>query len=203
MLTILFVIVVSTPIYGMWRTEQSALLEGDLTVQNPVRLKFPRFQIGDSCAVIGWNDGVPLILFKDADIRFSLSPQGTTEITTTVEDREGHRIVEVNENHWAIYEGAGDKNYTSEALEVLDKGGHVVLQIRLLPDRAALWGEWHNEFDQAAQITECTNRDKPGSMRACIALFGPAFPEKTSKVHIEKLFQYPSKDHWGEFRKKH
>lgn len=197
MAMLVFVVSFYRTAHSQWRAERAADMQGYLIVRNPMRLKYPHFQIAGSCAVlIGYG---PLILFKDAELRFSLSPQGSTEITTTVEDREGHRIVEINENHWVVYEGAGDKNYTRDSLEVLDKGGHVVLQVRLFPDRASLWGEWHNEFGQAAQLTECPNPNEHGEIEACVALFGPALPEKTSKVHIEPIFKYPSKDHWGEF----
>lgn len=185
--------------HSQWREEQAAAQEGQLRVERPIRATYPRFQIGDSGTVFTWNPNAPLKLFQDAQIRFTVGADGSTEITTTVEDREGHAIVDVVKNHWHIDEAASDKNYTQNAIEVLDKGGHVVLQIRLLPDRMIVWGEWHNEFDQAAQMTTCPGLENPNTRLPCTALFGPAFPEKTNRVHVEPMFKYPSREHWGEF----
>jgi hypothetical protein len=192
-----------TTAHSQWREENAAQSEGYLRISNPVRLASPTFQIADSGTILHWNSKTPLKLFKDAEVGFSLDANGVTEISTTVLDRYGHRIVKIEKNHWSVEPrpASVDKNFRDDALEVLDGGGQVVLQIRLLPDRMVLWGEWHNEFDQAAQITDCTDPDDSNRKVACVEIYGPALPEKTNKVHIEPLFEYPSKNHWGDYKK--
>ena len=189
-------------LYPRWQKEKAAALEGEIRPSNPVRLHSPAIQLADTGAILQGFTMVPLKIFSDAEIAASLSNDGATEISTTVLDRYGRRIVEVKKNHWRVEPSASvDKNYTDDALEVLDSGGHVVLQLRALPDRMVLWGEWHNEFEQAAQITACPDPSNTNAKIACVQIYGPALPEKTSKKHIEQLFQYPSSEHWGEYRK--
>ena len=66
------------------------------------------------------------------------SREGELLVTADVKDKDGHPIVEINENHWKVSPSKNvcwDKNYTKNALEVLDGRQHVVLQLEILADR--------------------------------------------------------------------
>jgi hypothetical protein len=187
-----------------WKKEQATALEGEIHARNPQVLKHPIIQWGNAGPLIEWKpENAALKLFREAGISFEMGPDGI-EVSTTVRDRSGHRVAEINKNHWTVEPppSSVDKNYTDDTLEVLDGGGHVVLQVRLLSDRVQLRGEWHDEYGSGEQITECADPYNKKETTSCIELFGPNLPEQTNKISIGPIFEYPSKDHWGEFRKK-
>jgi hypothetical protein len=90
-----------------------------------------------------------------------------------------------------------DHNYTDDAIEVLDNGGHVVLQMRLLPDRLQIRAEWHDAYGDGAQLTECDASKHEPPLSVCAQKFGPGWPEKEQKVILKPMFKYPSKKYWG------
>ena len=165
---------------------------------------FPVLQWGNSGYAIEWNPltiGTPdakFIMFRDAGIFLDMGEDGM-EISTIIRDRSGHEVVAIEKNHWVVIpQNSVDHNYTDDTLEVLDAGGHPVLQVQILEDRIRLRGEWHDEFGHATQLTECAKEVDPRG--GCVSMFGPSLPEQEKKITIERLFKYPSKEHWAEWR---
>jgi len=119
------------------------------------------------------------------------------ELTTTVRDHEGAVVAKLEDhNHWTVYAPyCLDKNYTSDSLEVKDKRDHVVLQVRILPDRIQLQGEWNDEYGRGMRVIQ-----HPGGLQF-IRWNTPqeAEAEDTEETEIKPWFHYPSKDHWTEW----
>lgn len=188
------------PTYHQWRVEQAAKLEGWLVPRDVLVDAIPLLQIGAGGPIRYDNpDNSELEFFHNEGMRLEKGPHGI-EFSTVVRDRQGHQVVKVEKNHWEVNPLASvDKNYTDDTLEVLDAGGHVVLQIRLLGDTAQLQGEWHNEFGRGVQAATCR---APYGLGGCIQNFNKDWvPSEELKNPIEPLFAYPSKEHWGEFVK--
>jgi hypothetical protein len=87
-----------------------------------------------------------------------------------------------------------DRNYSKDALEVKDETGRIVLQIKLLPDRVQLQGEWWKDELTGLGLVKAK---KGGGL---MVLFGPKFKRENAPA-IEPLFLYPSETHLGELRK--
>ena len=181
----------------MWRSEQISATEGDLAPDNPSPTFLRTMEIGDSGTWIYWISGPPEQMRPAYDTGFRI--EGSTiglQVSTQVRDWNGHLLVEMTKNHWKIYpEFCSDKNYTKDSLEVLDKAGHVVFQLRILRDEIRLQGEWYDDLGRGVQIINSSDPKTKG------ALFVVEDHKKgqASTQLIRPLFQYPSKDHWGEF----
>lgn len=188
---------------GQWREEKAAVLEGDLVgaglaINDGKQHGFPMLQIGEGTTLVMTPDGVADIFpfFRDSGVRIEWGYKGPL-LTTPVRDRNGNLLAEITRNHWRVYpQYCADKNYTKEVLEIKDSAGHVVLQVRILPDRIRLQGEWWNTEGNGIRLLGVPNpTPAQGSM---------VVPLNRQNQHIESLiqpiFEYPGKDHWREFR---
>jgi hypothetical protein len=200
-LTIFVLIALVVPIRKGWRSEKSAATEGDLTagaeIPNWKNIPDRVVEMGDSGSAfdLRFQGGPQMKFVYDAGLRISLKEDGPA-ITTPIRDRDGHLIAEIKDNHWKVFPGAYDKNYTDNSLEVLDSRGLVVLQVRLLADRIQLQGEWRDEFGNGTRIGKCSHG-------GCLSFWTNAQMEhQIEQQLIEPLFQYPSSEHWGEFANK-
>src|SRR5262249_22978623 len=101
-----------------------------------------------------------------------------------VRDRQGNLIADVKRNIWHVYPPfASDKNYTSDALEVLDARGRVALQLQLLTNGVRLGIETYDE--------------EGGSFRG--ATGNPSVPSDPTFHRNDAVmpwFEYRSSDHW-------
>jgi hypothetical protein len=61
---------------------------------------------------------------------------GKSKVSALVKDSSGKITVQLRRNEWQVAPAPGtwDRNYTDDALEVIDPQGNVVLQVRVLPD---------------------------------------------------------------------
>jgi hypothetical protein len=112
-------------------------------------------------------------------------------------------VAKLENNHWSVspdHSICWDKNYTRNSLEVKDSADHVVFQIRILPHRVQLQGEWRDDFGHGIRIAKCPP-EAPGP-GGCIAIWNNPEAEHNVEQLIEPMFQYPSREHWGEFIKK-
>jgi hypothetical protein len=103
------------------------------------------------------------------------------------------------DNHWTVSKSQSavwDKNYTSNALEVKDGRGRVVLQVIMLPDRVQIQGEWWHEDGNGGRIVRPFPSD-PVKTGPVFVMMTPLF--HTDEPHIEPIVKYPSKNHFGEF----
>jgi hypothetical protein len=121
-------------------------------------------------------------------------------LSTIIRDRSDHEVVEVDKNHWEVKAAySADHNYNDDSLEVKDAGGHVVLQVHILPDRIQLRGIWHDAFGHGAQITECPDPlHGTGRLVGCVQEFGSNWPEEDKMAPVVPTFKYPSREHWAE-----
>lgn len=189
---------------SQWREEQAAMLEGDLIGAGPIlddgKLHgFPMMQIGETVFMMtpnGVRDIFPF--FPDAGVRNEWGVKGWPLITTTVRDHNGNLVAEVVRNHWRVYPAySADKNYTRDTLEILDAAGHVVLQVKILRDRILLLGEWWDVQGNGIRFMKPT-LVSPNNGSHVIRM--NRLTQHLDEL-VQPIFEYPSKDHWGEFKR--
>jgi hypothetical protein len=183
------------------REEMAAALEGDLRGAGEVfddgKLRItPMVQIGTTESIlmlIPSNQLEPYFKpFPDAEFRVEFGRRGPV-VSTTVRDSSGHIAATINKNHWRVYPPfCKEKNYTEDALEILDSSSHVVLQLKLLPDRVQVQGEWWDNQGHGLRISRSSD-----PKRGQVIHLGPQI--KRNGAIIQPMFKYPSKHHWQEF----
>jgi hypothetical protein len=203
-LSVVFAVAAWPLVRSQWREEKAAALEGDLIGAGPVvddgkPHGFPMLQTGETTFIMT-PDGVRDIFpfFPDSGVRIEWGARGWPLLTTTVRDHNENLVAEVIRNHWRVYPAySAERNYTNDTLEVQDEAGHVVLQVRILRDRILLLGEWWDVQGNGVRIM------KP-------AVVTPSDGSRVVRMNpqnqhldelIQPIFEYPSKDHWGELRK--
>jgi hypothetical protein len=191
------VLIFCVSFYGLansqWRQEQSALLTGYISsgVSVPDWQSHPEriVEIGPGRSLdLRFTDGPQINALYDAGIRVSMGMYGP-ELSTVVRDRYGNRVAIIDKNHWTVFSGCSDKNYTKSSLEILDNRGHVVLQLHLFPDHIQLQGEWRDEFGNGMRLNN-----------GYLSWWHNPQTELKLEQLINPLFEYPSSDHWGESR---
>jgi hypothetical protein len=183
------------------REEMAAALEGDLRGAGEAfddgKLRMtPMVQIGTTESILELLPPSQLEPsfkpFPDAEFRVEFGRRGPI-VSTTVRDSKGHIIATINKNHWRVYPPyCQEKNYTEDALEVLDSSLHVVLQLKLLLDRVQVQSEWWDNQGHGQRIS--TSSDPK---RGQLLHLGPQI--KGNEAFIQPMFRYPSKQHWQEF----
>jgi hypothetical protein len=138
---------------------------------------------------------------RNVGLRIERGPTGM-EISTPILDRSEKRIANIEKNHWTVLNQPEilDKNYNDNALEIIDSRGEVVLQLRYLPDRLQIAAEWRDQFGRGQEWAKCAAPGKPPT--GCVIPWGDPRTELQNEVPIEPIFQYPSREHLGEFVKK-
>lgn len=192
-----------------WREEQSAVLSG---VLHPLRPGWGKdnppnttndIEAGQSNVMLS-VDLPPaqqnqdfLKLYHYARLKIE---KGDTELlfTTTIRDREGNVIVDIDKNAWSLPlpQYVLDKNYTQDTLEVKDRRGHVVLQVRLLPDRVQLQAEWNDEYGRGMRMIQSP---KGGISFVKWDSLQEAERQDRDETQIKPWFRYPSHDRWAEW----
>jgi hypothetical protein len=192
--------------HTQWRGEKAAALSGILAphvrwyqrahaVSRQIELGHPGFKfIIDNPA----DAKMPLFLFfREKDKLLVELINEVPALTTELKDKNGKVIVTIERNHWTVNRDQGivwDKNYSDDALEVKDGRGKVVLQVRALPDRIQVLGEWHSESGDGWRITQDTEADGEHTLIMPLCCFYDDPP-----YSIVPIFKYPSSEHWGEF----
>ena len=99
---------------------------------------YPKFEFGDSGAILMFTgpQGSPLFkLAADNDLTI-LVENGQVKVSTVIRDKGGRVVAEITKNEWKVNpQNSWDRNYSSEALEVKDPSGDIVLQIKVVEDR--------------------------------------------------------------------
>jgi hypothetical protein len=116
------------------------------------------------------------------------------KVSTTIRDSSGEIEAQLERNEWKVspFPTTWDRNYNDDSLEVIDTQHHpprVVLQVRVLPDRIRLQGEW---WDKNRGIRIVKNPQGGGLIMHLWAEHDPDEP------HIEPIFKYPSDQHLRE-----
>ena len=109
-------------------------------------------------------------------------------------------VVELIHNEWTTASNpqAWDRNYNDNTLEVKNSAGRIALQVRLLPDRVQLQGEWWDGA-QGYRMVASDNPLLPGGFIVLFGNNGSGRPE--DPPFVKPLFVYPSKFHLGELAK--
>jgi hypothetical protein len=99
---------------------------------------WPLLEIGESGSMFrytGPRSGNLFDLGADTRLRI-IREDDQVKISVVIRDETGQIIAELIDNQWNVNpHNSYDRNYKSDALEVRDPSGDIVLQVRLLPDR--------------------------------------------------------------------
>lgn len=195
-ITIYLVILLVTPIKSAWRSERAADTDGDLVPHQGQMVNHrgnaPPIDMGEGSQGIQVPQIQPLY---DARIIFQWGEKGP-ELTTTVRDKAGNEVVQIEKNHWHVTSFCLDKNYTNDTLEVQDLRGHVVLQMKIFLDKIRLQGLWYDDSGHGIEIMKSPDPSRPGSVVYLMNRNGQREPPQ--EYLISPWFLYPSKEHWGE-----
>jgi hypothetical protein len=182
-----------------WKAEKAAAVEGEIHVRH--KNKTPPARMVE----VGASGGAPLVytlqddaavpgvrILNDAGLRIDVE-DGEIKVSTPIRDRQGNLVMYMDKNHWHVTQHCLDKNYSDDSLEVLDGGGHVVFQMKLLADRVQLQGEWRDTLGNGVRLIA---QPKAGGIEIWHNIPG----EASLIEFINTMFKYPSVNHWGELR---
>jgi hypothetical protein len=125
---------------------------------------------------------------------------GAMRVSTEMRNREGRLLGTLKTNYWQSAPAAGiDRNYTRNALEVLDESGDVVLQIIMLADRVQIQGKWY--YSDRRRTIILKSKIRKGYARISLGVSkedenNPAGPYPVET--IDRIFKYPSSKYPGE-----
>jgi hypothetical protein len=157
-----------------------------------------RMEIDGTGAVFDWvgAQGDPMLhMFQESQL--TLERYGRQLLVSSkLRDKTGRLVAEIIRNEWKVSPLAWDRNYRTDALEVLDPEGHVALQVRLMPDRVQIQGQWYGPNGEVMRLARAKSPNPTGM--AEIVLVGAKSTDKPSENHIERMFKYPSDLHLGE-----
>jgi hypothetical protein len=155
-----------------------------------------KIQIGDSETFIVYvgHPGTPLFDFFDGSSLTIELIKGHVAVSTQIHDSSGDLVAELIRNEWKVAHPPKtfDRNYTDDALEVRNPQGRIILQIKALPDRIQLQGEWWNSSGIGIRIVK---NPFPGAGAMFVYLDAQS---NLSLGPILPMFQYPSESHFGQ-----
>jgi len=191
-------------IEAQWKAEKANAMEGDIKSVNPGVARTRLFEIGASGSKFDFSPNgknlseslQAIQMLYNAGLQVAME-NGEIKVTTPIRDRQGRLVAKIEKNHWITTTVCLDKNYSRDSFEVLDERGLVVFQMRLLPDRVQIQGEWRDEFGNGVRLRE-VGKNEGGTFSFWHN------PEKEQEVMalIEPMFEYPSVYHWGKILKK-
>jgi hypothetical protein len=137
---------------------------------------------------------------------------GTYKFSTEISDENENVIAQIIQNVWKFKPSGGgwDMNHNSDAIEVKDGHGDIVLQVRVLPDRVQFQGIWWTSNSELfPQKTRIAVYEMP---QYSIDHTGPKLGLKytgsmakidkvrpgAEAVKLPPLFKYPSEQFLGE-----
>ena len=187
-----------------WKVQEAAVLEGDIfegTFEPATDCVPLPVQVGSNGATLfmvphpGTATPPYFAPFQDTNFLVQCGKHGVL-VSTIVRDRNGAVVAKIERNHWTVFPPYfSDKNYTNTAFEVKDNSDHVVLQIKFVRGTLQVQGEWWNDEQRGMRVVYTGLEG------------GEIIPLILHNQHneslIEPMFQYPSKDYWGEFVKPH
>jgi hypothetical protein len=157
-------------------------------------------EIGDSGAKLefGGPQGDALFKFFGRSEILLESVGGKLMVSSQLFDEDGKLSAELIQNDWKVAPPpkTWDRNYTDNSLEVKNAKGNVILQIRMLPDRIQLQGEWRSENGDGVQLAKVRD-PRTGVWGGGIVLFKKS-KEAEFRTTIKPIFRYPSTLHFGE-----
>ena len=188
---------------------------------------YPRLKLGNSAAFFTF-DSPGKSSFSDffqfaKDLTLKIwAENGQMKLSTKIRDKNGNLIAEIIANEWVIKpEAAWDRNYTSNALEVKNPMGEIVLQVIMHEGYIQLAAKMYDsngdgfaigskvftkedgiEHEQGKQIIIAAANSSKGevSVGEITGVFElrPKSQGLPLKLTIDPIFQYPSNLHLGE-----
>ena len=158
---------------------------------------YPKFEFGDSGAILifAGPQGSPIFKFADDNNLIVSVVNGNISVSATIKDKQGSIVAEVIDNEWKINpKNSWDRNYSSNALEVKNASGEVVLQIKLVEDRIQFQGKLYDSNGRGIAFGKMLGQDGWGGG---IEMTGQNHPNLEMKIN--PIFKYPSELHLGEF----
>lgn len=160
------------------------------------RKRPPQLEFGDSGAIFIYEgpEGASLFsIFEDNSLTI-WTETSQIKISTILKNRKGEVIAQLQANEWIIKkEKAFDRNFTADALEVIDETGDVVLQVRVKEDRIQFQGKFYDSTGRGVAFGKVCG---PQGVGGGIEFTRPDHPQL--KLKIEPIFKYPSELHLGE-----
>ena len=160
--------------------------------------RYPELEMGDSGSSFVWTGpmGQPMMqIFEDTPLLLT-SVNGQLKVSTIIRSPDGKLVAQIIDNEWKINpRNIFDRNYSDDALEVKDHRGDIVLQIRVLPDRVQLQGNFYDGQGHGFGIGKIKDPNT-GEVHGIWVKSGPENP--TLELTIEPMFRYPSEFHLGE-----
>jgi hypothetical protein len=206
-LCVLFFVVFNSTAMSQWMEEKASARKGHIDADYGWHMhpQFSdsdvKFRIGphvsDKDLILNWGGPKDQMEFNFQDIsKVSVKRvNGRLLLNVDIRNRDGNRLVTIDDNDWTIWDSRAEINYTSNSLEVKDETGHVVFKAALFPDLAQFEGEWWNEDKQGIRALRPYpwDAEKPGPE---FILLSPASHPDTPSIH--PMFKYPSYLHFGE-----
>jgi hypothetical protein len=155
----------------------------------------PMLQIGPNGTTFMWlGQGTKPTFFNFFDRNRLIvgETEGQVTVSTQIRDRTGQLVAELADNEWKVAAPPlrWDRNYSRDALEVRGPDGNVVLQVKLLPDKIQIQGEW---WDRGGKGVRLVTTDDGRSF--VLMLSQDNYPAEPG---IKPMFRYPSDNHLGE-----
>jgi hypothetical protein len=175
---------------GVLEAKPETLLSGQAHI-------WPNLELGDSGAVLVYAgpSGSPLFKFGEDTALIVLRENGQVKVSIIIRDQSGKAVAELVKNEWRVNpQNSWDRNFTSDALEVKDSSGDIVLQVRALQDRVQLQAKLYDSTGRGVGFGKILGPD--GKWGGGIELTGAANPRL--RLRISPLFKYPGDRHLGE-----
>ena len=178
----------------------AGVLEGKpITVLSPKQAVYPKLQLGNSKAILVWQgpEGQALFkIFEDSDLTIWVE-NDALKISTKIRNKNGEIVAELVGNEWKTKpERIWDRNYSDNALEIMDMTGDVILQVVLKEDVVQFAAKMYSSSGQGVGLG--STEDPELGVVGVIELTGAEHREL--ELRIEPIFEYPSDLHLGEFR---
>ena len=176
----------------------TGVLEGKpVTILSVKQQVYPKLQLGNSKSVLVWQgpQGEPMLrIFEDNDVTIWID-NGALKVSAKIRNDKGELISELAGNEWktAIPPKIWDRNYSKNALEVIDAAGEVVLQIILKEDVVQFAAKMYSSTGQSIGLGSAEH-PKLG----VVGVIEKGSLGKPLELVIEPIFKYPSELHLGE-----
>jgi len=119
-------------------------------------------------------------------------------VSTLITNSDGTVVAEMLNNEWKVAPSpdSWDRNYDTEALEVKDADGHIVLQICALPNLIKIQGAWWTKYHGRPELDVIRQSKLPGYGE--FNIYTPGTNQEWPE--IQPMFKYPSELHLHERR---
>lgn len=200
-----------------WWTQPSAVPSNVGELKPATKLVFsangpyPKLEVGDSGVFFQKIDKYGTIIFPFLErdqFRVEII-DGQYKFSTDVTDENGKIIAQIIQNQWKVVPppGTWDRNYDSNAIEVKDAFGDIVLQVRALADRIQFQGIWWTDksmwpgFNRVEIAVDRSVGNTPFGIEIVTAVMLGRVKKNEKPNSIKPLFLYPSEYHLGELAK--